>query len=108
MSAPPVRLTIQVKIVLSFLLAEPGAEWYGLEILDGVELGSGTTYPILKRLEAAGWVCSRWEERGPDTGGRPLRHYFRIDPSKTDMIRDALRAAEGRLYRRVTAPAVSV
>ena len=34
---------------------------YGFEIMRAAELPSGTVYPLLRRLEAAELVRSRWE-----------------------------------------------
>ena len=34
---------------------------YGFDVMDTTGLPSGTVYPALRRLEAAGLVASRWE-----------------------------------------------
>ncbi len=36
--------------------------------------------PILARLEACGWVTSRWEDQDPHHLGRPVRRYYRLTP----------------------------
>lgn len=41
-------------------------------------LPSGTLYPILLRLEAAGLVSSEWEVGDPAALGRPRRRFYRI------------------------------
>ena len=56
------RATLQTRLVLGTLLADPAAELYGLQVVDATGLPPGTIYPILARLEAADWVASRWEE----------------------------------------------
>jgi DNA-binding PadR family transcriptional regulator len=38
---------------------------------------SGTLYPILARLRAAGWVHADWEQPEPDAS-RPARRYYRL------------------------------
>ena len=43
-------------------------------------LASGTLYPILLRLESAGWLASRWESVDPSEAGRPRRRLYRITP----------------------------
>jgi PadR family transcriptional regulator, regulatory protein PadR len=58
----PLRLTVQVQLVLQALLRDPAKEMYGLE-LSGLQ--PGTAYPILMRLEHEGWVTSRWEDVDP-------------------------------------------
>ncbi|MBU2669417.1 PadR family transcriptional regulator [Actinoplanes bogorensis] len=74
------RITASVLKVLAGLLAEPGAQRYGLELMQSSGLPSGTLYPILARLERAGWVESRWEEIDPVAEGRPSRRYYRLTP----------------------------
>lgn len=70
------RITASVLKVLAGLLAEPDAQRYGLELMQQTGLPSGTLYPILARLERAGWVESRWEEIDPAAEGRPSRRYY--------------------------------
>jgi DNA-binding PadR family transcriptional regulator len=60
------------------LLADPAAERYGLQLMQATGLPSGTLYPILVRLERAGWVESRWEQTDPSADGRPKRRYYRL------------------------------
>jgi len=64
--------------VLRALLDEPVGELYGLELLRSTGLKSGTLYPLLHRLEGAGWVQSRWEAEGPNERGRPRRRFYRL------------------------------
>lgn len=78
---PPPRLTLQVQFVLRALLAQPDRELYGLEVVDGTGLPPGTIYPIMARLESAGWVTSRWEEIDQHAEGRPRRRYYRLTGS---------------------------
>ncbi len=72
------RITLQVRLVLQLLLAEPDHERFGLEIVDGTGLAPGTIYPILARLEHAGWLDSRWEQIDPHEAGRPRRRFYRL------------------------------
>jgi PadR family transcriptional regulator len=72
------RLTVQVLLVLQALLREPGRELYGLELSEETGLLPGTAYPILLRLEDAGWVTSRWEDVDPRAAKRPPRRYYRL------------------------------
>lgn len=71
-------MTKKTHAVLSALLAEPGKELYGLEIYERTGLMPGTTYPILLRLQAAGLVCSRWEDADPADPRRPRRRYYQL------------------------------
>ncbi len=70
------RITASVLKVLAAMLADPGAQRYGLRLMQDTGLPSGTLYPILARLERAGWVESRWEEIDPVAEGRPSRRYY--------------------------------
>ncbi|XVU22246.1 PadR family transcriptional regulator [Actinoplanes sp. CA-054009] len=72
------RITASVLKVLAALLADPAAERYGLQLMADTGLPSGTLYPILVRLERAGWVESQWEQIDPVAEGRPSRRYYRL------------------------------
>jgi DNA-binding PadR family transcriptional regulator len=74
-----VRITVPVLRVLQAFLAAGGAEpLYGLELMDQTGLKSGTLYPVLARLEEAGWVTSSWEDTDPRDAGRPRRRYYEL------------------------------
>lgn len=88
MSGP--RITVYVQAVLQALLADPQAELYGLEIADRTGLLPGTTYPILVRLQQAGWVTDRWEEVDPHDEQRPRRRYYKLTDSGAAAAREAL------------------
>jgi PadR family transcriptional regulator, regulatory protein PadR len=52
---------------------------YGFDIMDATALPSGSVYPILGRLEEAGFVRSRWEkEDAAHRAGRPARRLYQI------------------------------
>lgn len=59
------------------VLADAGADWrHGYDITAQSGLKSGTLYPLLMRLEAAGQLEARWEES--PIAGRPARHVYRL------------------------------
>src|ERR1700759_1532107 len=101
MSSP--RMTMPTQLVLRALLIDPEAELYGLEIGDAAGLASGTVHPILARLEAAGWLTSRWEDVDPAVVGRPARRYYRLTGAGVSEARDAL-ARAWPPAKRVAAP----
>lgn len=74
------QVTTAVAKVLSAFLAHPDADRYGLELMRDTGHPSGTLYPILVRLQRAGWVTSTWEEIDPAREGRPARRYYRLTP----------------------------
>ena len=65
---------------------------HGFDILDATGLESGTVYPILRRLEDAGCVRSRWEpvQRARDEG-RPPRRYYELTGEGAAAASEALR-----------------
>jgi PadR family transcriptional regulator PadR len=73
-----IRMTIQVVKVLAALLADSGEERYGLDLMRQTGLASGTLYPILARLQRAGWVQAAWEDIDPAGAGRPARRFYRL------------------------------
>jgi PadR family transcriptional regulator, regulatory protein PadR len=85
------RLTLQTLAVLNTLLREPRTEKYGLEISKASRLPTGTIYPILARLEGAGWLDSGWEDIDESAEGRRKRRYYRLTGVG---IREGRRAAE--------------
>jgi DNA-binding PadR family transcriptional regulator len=83
----PFRLSLQTQRVLAVLLEDPSAEVYGLDIMDRAGLSSGTLYPILARLEQAGWVMSRWEDIDERAAGRRRRRYYRLSRMGAEQAR---------------------
>ncbi|NUP23452.1 MAG: PadR family transcriptional regulator [Streptomyces sp.] len=69
------RLTTTVRLVLDALHNTP-APAHGLGIAHHTGLGHGTVYPILHRLEAAGWLHSEPEQG--DVCGRPPRRLYTL------------------------------
>jgi PadR family transcriptional regulator PadR len=55
------------------------------------KLQSGTLYPILIRLEDAGWLESRWEETSASELGRPRRRLYLLTGLGTRAATDELR-----------------
>jgi PadR family transcriptional regulator len=85
------RMTLQTQLVLRALLQEPAREQYGLELCAETGLPSGTVYPIVARLEQAGWLASRWEDPNEHiTEGRPRRRYYRLTDGGAEQARTAL------------------
>jgi PadR family transcriptional regulator, regulatory protein PadR len=83
--------TLQAQRVLAILLNEPLTEHYGLEIAKKADLASGSIYPILARLETAGWLASGWEDIDEAKEGRRRRRYYQLTAIGK---REALRALE--------------
>lgn len=77
MDAKSPRITGQTLKVLGAMASRPNNEVSGSEIAKVTHLPSGTLYPILLRLERAGWLESRWEDDDPSELGRPRRRLYR-------------------------------
>ena len=65
-------------MVLKAFLAHPDTEQYGFGLMKVTGVKSGSLYPILTRLERAGWVTARDEEIGVRNEGRPPRRLYRL------------------------------
>src|SRR5277367_6340427 len=73
-----VRLTQPTLKVLRFLLEQLHKGQSGAEISRATSVGSGTLYPMLARMEAAGWLSSEWETINPSKEGRPRRRFYKL------------------------------
>ena len=83
------RLTTPTKLVL--LACGRGAA-YGFDIIDLTGLPSGTVYPILRRLEHAGLLKSRWEAiRVARQEQRPPRRYYQLSGAGATLVREVSR-----------------
>jgi DNA-binding PadR family transcriptional regulator len=72
------RITPATLDVLEVLLDDK-AEHYGLAIAKQAGLATGSTFPILARLERIGWASSDWEETDAASRG-PRRRFYRLTP----------------------------
>jgi PadR family transcriptional regulator, regulatory protein PadR len=102
--AQEVRMTWTVLRVLSALFEHPSAKHYGLEVCRDTGLPSGTVYPILMRLEQAGWLDSAWEEVDPREAKRPRRRFYRLTGEGVRHARAALNDAQRSLRVQWTQP----
>ncbi|MGF4042362.1 PadR family transcriptional regulator [Paenarthrobacter nitroguajacolicus] len=68
------RITPATALVLEALLSAESV--WGLQIVKDTGKKPGTVYPILERLEAAGWVQGEWETSLERKG--PRRRYYRL------------------------------
>jgi DNA-binding PadR family transcriptional regulator len=92
-----IRITTSVAQVLAALLADPGAQRYGLELMRATGQPSGTLYPILTRLQDAGWLRADWEDVDPSVEGRPARRYYRLTADGVAGARTELAALHAKL-----------
>src|SRR5689334_2356239 len=71
MSGPTLKL-------LKVMVEKPREARSGAEISRLTGIGSGTLYPLLQRLEVAGWLSSEWEDIDPSRARRPRRRYYTL------------------------------
>jgi len=91
---PLTRMTPATAQVLDTLLAAHEPIW-GLRIVQQTERPAGSVYPILSRLEAAGWVESVWED-DPGRSG-PRRRLYELTADGVPAARAAVaRIGEAR------------
>jgi DNA-binding PadR family transcriptional regulator len=95
----PLRVTTAVATVLVALLEQPTADRYGLELIRASGYPSGTLYPILLRLQRAGWLEAHWEDIDPVAAGRPARRYYRLTPDGTVAARTEIAALHQQLFQ---------
>lgn len=70
------RISPAVRAVLRSFLANPGGQCFGYALMQSTELPSGSVYPILRRLETAGWLVSAEDQSAEP--GRPRRRCYRL------------------------------
>lgn len=71
------ELPIRTLELFAVFLDDPDREWYGLELARELGWKGGTLYPHLARLEALGWISSRWEDDSPP-GRQYRRRFYRL------------------------------
>jgi PadR family transcriptional regulator PadR len=94
MSIGEPRITGPTLKVLGALLSSGRVELSGADIARATNVASGTLYPILFRLERAGWLESRWEEEDPRALGRPRRRLYHVSALGARNARAAVKDLE--------------
>lgn len=88
----PARLGRATIDVLTVLLDSDEPRW-GLQLIKITGRPSGTVYPLLDRLERAGWVTSHWDDDAARPG--PRRRMYQLTPGGVLAARETLRRASG-------------
>ncbi len=82
------RITLTTALVLQAIAR---GHRFGFEIVDVTGYPTGTVYPVLRRLEHAGFVRSEWErEQVAARDARPQRRYYEITAAGTRALDSAL------------------
>lgn len=83
----PVHLTFLTGIVLQAI--EDGHN-YGFDIMEFSGLPGGTVYPALRRLEAGGYLSSRWEDEASAKAlKKPPRRFYELTPRGVELLESA-------------------
>jgi hypothetical protein len=91
MSEPQqIRMTQTTLRILQVFIDDIAREISGADVWDLTKIGAGSRYPILRRLENAGWLTSRWEVLDPRKAGRPARRFYRLTSDGQVWARAAL------------------
>lgn len=65
---------------------------YGFDIIDMTGLPGGTVYPVLRRLEEAGHLVSKWEKPSiAQAEPRPQRKYYELTRSGKEVLAEAIK-----------------
>ncbi|MBM7784392.1 PadR family transcriptional regulator [Tenggerimyces flavus] len=89
--------------VLGVLLEAKDPQW-GLAIIKATGRPSGSVYPMLERLERAGWVTSSWEDEGTRRGPRRRLYALTKDGAAEARKVRAAKAASAGHAGRLTRP----
>jgi hypothetical protein len=78
-----------LKALRQLLVSAPTAV-AGADITRATKVAAGTLYPLLARLEAAGWIVGRWEDVDPHEIGRPRKRLYTLTELGFRRARDEL------------------
>jgi DNA-binding PadR family transcriptional regulator len=87
------KLTYASAVILEAIAER---QTYGFQIIDGTGLPSGTVYPALRRMEAAGFIESAWDHAAVEESDGPPRKYYRLTRNGQEHL-DVLRGRYPRL-----------
>jgi len=91
-------ITPRMATVLKVFLEDPAKPRYGFELMKLTGMASGSLYPMLARLEEAGWLTRGKESIDPSVAGRPPRMNYTITAAAVPAARVQL-AALSEKYR---------
>lgn len=91
------RITVAVARVLREFLVEAARPRYGYELMQSTGFPSGKLYPILARLQHAGWLVRSAEDVDPSEQGRPVRYMYLLSADGLEAARQELAALQVQL-----------
>jgi PadR family transcriptional regulator, regulatory protein PadR len=78
--------------IAEVLLQQPGERHWGYDLSRQTQVKSGSLYPILRRMLAAGWLSDGWEDPML-VQGRPPRRFYVLTTPGYHALHDAVRAS---------------
>jgi DNA-binding PadR family transcriptional regulator len=75
---------------MRIFIERPQDSLAGSDIWKETGVFTGTLYPILLRLERAGWLESKWEQLDPSKAGRPRKRLYQLTGLGYNKARSAL------------------
>jgi DNA-binding PadR family transcriptional regulator len=91
-------ITLKMARVLKIFLEDPAEPRYGFDLMKRTGMASGSLYPMLAKLEGAGWLTKGKEDIDPRAAGRPARTNYMITGAAASTARVQL-AALSEQYR---------
>jgi PadR family transcriptional regulator, regulatory protein PadR len=91
------RVTVAVAVVLREFLLDVTRPRYGYDLMHSTGYASGKLYPILARLQHAGWIVRRAEDVDPSQEGRPARYMYLLSEHGITAARQELAALHMKL-----------
>jgi PadR family transcriptional regulator, regulatory protein PadR len=85
-------ITPKMARVLKVFLEDPSHSRYGFELMKLTGMASGSLYPMLAKLEGAGWLTRGRENIDPRVAGRPPRMHYMITGAAVSAARIQLSA----------------
>ena len=85
-------ITPKMARVLKVFLEDPDQPRYGFELMKLTGMASGSLYPMLAKLETAGWLSRGKEDIDPRAAGRPARTNYVITGAAVSAARVQLAA----------------
>jgi PadR family transcriptional regulator PadR len=98
-----IDVTPKMAMVLKVFLEDPDQPRYGFELMRLTGMASGSLYPMLAKLEGAGWLTKGKENIDPRAAGRPARTHYTITGAAASTARIQL----AELSERYRPPALS-
>ncbi|MFC8383908.1 helix-turn-helix transcriptional regulator [Nocardia sp. NPDC057272] len=86
-----IRMTLWTVVVLREFVVNTPEPQYGFDLMKRLDLASGTLYPILSRLEEAGWIAGQVEAIDAVKEGRRPRKNYLLTPGAHPRAVRALR-----------------